>query len=246
MSRLWFKFVVASVVTGGLYLAVTAQEPGAPGGKEKPPMERGKKAKLFEGPLFGGKNAPGGIFEALKDKRVQEELELADFQVTQLQALAAALTADLGPRMEELKTLPKEEQNVAMEDLRKEMATRLTQLQGEIETILLPHQQQRLRQVALQQRMQKAGTAEALLSPELASEFRLTEAQVTQIREGIAKIEEEYRVKAQKLREEMRDKIIVQFPFQHRERLKTMIGAQLADKPKPRGATKVKRLPGGD
>jgi len=246
---MWSRCLIAGVVISGSLLVLQAQELKVPGGKG-PPKDKGPKGELFKGPAFGGplqKELQGGLFEALRDKKVQDELELVPEQRAELQRIASALAAKLEPALRELKDLPKEEHDARMLELRKEFSAAISGVQAELDKVLLPHQRDRLRQAALQLQLKKEGAANALLSPALLAQLGVNEKEAARLREALLKIEEEYKQKLRDLQLEARDRALAEFSPAQREQLQKLLGPALADGSKPsRGNAPLKRPPTGD
>ena len=118
------------------------------------------------------------------------------------------------------------------------MAERVRTVEREINDILAPAQQERLRQTVLQMRMKKDGTSTALTSPEVMRELGLTEAAATRIREQIRSIEAGYRERIIDLQAAMQRDIIAQFTTAQQQKLKSLIGPMMQDQPKQSGAPK--------
>ncbi len=229
MSTSLFRLSIAAFVVVGLFVALQAQEPGAKG----PPNDKGKKVKLFELPKIGGKGgkaSSGSVLDALRDKKVQEEIGLIPEQVAELEALAQQVAKELEPLAQEFKSLSKAEQEAQLEGFQRDLAAYMRGVQADVDRILLPEQQQRLRQVALQLQMQKAGPTEALLSPAVLRSLAISEAQAQVLREKLLKIEEEYRQQLVELEIEKEKKILAQFTPAQQEKLKSLIGAMLPGK----------------
>src|SRR5690242_1457451 len=101
MARLLFDFLLALIVIGSLCRDLGAQDqPESRDGQAgpKPP-----KTKLFEVPGFSGKIAQGSfgeMFDALRDKKVQQEIGLLPSQLKDLSRLNEDVLKELGPTVE--------------------------------------------------------------------------------------------------------------------------------------------------
>ena len=232
------------MIVAGLLSFSQAQEPGA-----KPPQAKDKKDKLFDVPAVGGKGKAqsGGILDALRDKNVQEEVGLIPAQVEELEALSAKAASELNGWAQRLKSLPKDEQAAQLDTYRKDLAAYMQRLQADVYKILVPEQQQRLRQVVMQLSIQKAGPSAALTSPEVLRQLHLNEAQAQELRERLLRVEEENRQRrAQLLAElEVRNeaRILAQFTPAQQEKLKSLIGDIMAKNPGAPGGDKPKKDP---
>ena len=228
----WLRITVASVVLNGLCFAVVAQEPN-PAAKDN-----GKPAKFFEFKSPGGRGTGGGVLDALRDKKVQQEIGLFPVQIQELQALSDQVSQDLQAAVQEFQSLSKMEQNARKGDFQRDMTERVRTFEREINDILAPAQQERLRQTVLQMRMKRDGTSMALTSPEIMRELELTEAAATRIREQIRSIEAGYHERIIDLQAAMQREIIAQFTTAQQQKLKSLIGPMMQDQPKQSGAPK--------
>lgn len=219
-----WRIAVAMVVVG-LGMFVVGQVPG------QPPVDKGKKAKLFDFGGPGGKMLSNTLLEVLRDKKAQEEIGLVPPQIEELSLLSEQVTFEIEPLLREFQALPKEEQQAKFEAFRSELARRLAGLERDLDRVLLPEQRQRLRQVWLQTRMKKAGTAEALTSPDVLRELGLTPEHAARIRERISQIESHYRQKMLDLAVDMERDILALFTPAQQQKLKELIGPRMQDAP---------------
>jgi hypothetical protein len=232
MANTFSRIMVGMVIIGGTSFGLIAQERTdvlAGKGEQKP-----KKVKLFEGPAFVSKPAreasSGGVIEALRDKAVQEEI-LLPIQVVELQRLTQQVAAELEPILAEFNKQPKVAQNAGAEALRKELTAYLIGVQADVDKILLPEQQQRLRQAAFQMRMQRTGIVETLSSPDILRELGVDDSRADRFRESLERLEEEHRLKVKELEIEKERKILALLSPAQQNKLKSMVG------PMPRGLT---------
>jgi hypothetical protein len=219
----WRIGVAALVV--GLGVLVIGQEPAGP------PVDKEKKAKLFDFGGPGGKMVSNTLLEVLRDKKAQEEIGLVPPQIEELALLSQQVAFEIEPLLREFQALSKEEQQAQFETFRTELARRLAGLERDLDRVLLPEQRQRLRQVWLQTRMKKAGTAEALTSPDVLKELGLTPEHATKIRERITQIESDYRKKMLDLAADMERDILALFTPAQQQKLKELIGPRMQDAP---------------
>jgi len=229
MAKAFFLLLAAYTALGG----VQAQEHLKPQNDGKAPIA--KKEKLFDTATVGVKmprNAAGGLFDALRDKRVQEEIGLLPLQFDDLLRLNEQVTKDLGPLVDEFNKLPKQEQKARADGLQKEMADYLKSVQADLDRILVPEQQQRLREIAFQLRMQKSGTAQTLLAPDVLRELGMDDLQAERLRESLAKIEEEHSKSLEELELEKERKILALFSPAQQTKLKSFIGPMMSNRSK--------------
>ena len=148
------------------------------------------------GPMGGMMGGQGMGLMLLANAQVQKELELVDDQKAKIKELSDKLQADMREAFSGMRDLSAEERQKKMEELRKKGEERITSLQKDVDKILLPHQQKRLKQI----RFQTLGDR-ALSDAEIIKELGITDEQKSKI-EAIAK---ESREANQKLFEGIRD-----------------------------------------
>lgn len=197
MSRVARTMGLGLALMATLVLASSAlgQPPGKPGG-------RGPRGFGF-GP---GPGPRSNWLMLLRVEKVQKELELVDDQKAKLREIGEKSMARLReafPRQEAGRELSREERQARFAEMGKKMQALNQETQKAIEEVLLPHQVERLKQIALQIR----GT-QALDDPEVAKELGLTEEQ----KQKFAQIREEAMNKGRELftagqREQMREKL---------------------------------------
>src|SRR5690349_21663514 len=115
MARVLFSFLSVFIVVGGLYRNMCAQDRVGP----KP-----SKTKLFEVSGFGGKISQGtlgGALDALRDKKVQQEIGLLPAQFKELVRLNEEVMKELAPIVEIFSKLSKAEQADKVDQLRTEV-----------------------------------------------------------------------------------------------------------------------------
>lgn len=103
--------------------------------------------------------------------------------------------------------------------------------QQQMEGLLLPHQLERLRQVALQMQMQKRGAAKTILSPEIAEELGIDKAQQKRIREREKELVKEMEDRIAKLKEEMKEKLMSELTTEQKAKLGELSGKTFEYKP---------------
>jgi len=233
MARPLVVFLMVLLVISGLCRDLCGQDKPESGDAQA--GRKPQKTRLFELPGFSGKisqGAFGAVFDALRDKRVQQEIGLLPAQLKELLRLNEEVMKELGPLVENFNQLPKAEQEAKVEELRKELASYMKGLQAAVDKILVPEQQQRLRQVAFQLRLQKGGAIKALTDPEVLRELGFNNAQAERFRENVKTIEEEHRSKLAELEIEKEQKVLGLFSANQRNRLEWMIGTSMPNPPK--------------
>ena len=127
----------------------------------------------------------------LSNRAVARELEIVDEQ----REAMAKIRKDSGRRMVEAANTYSPNGNVS-----ERIAEIQNQQNSALMDVLLPHQQKRIKQIALQMRMQSTGTSNSLRSGGLADELEITDGQ----KKKLADLEEKWQLKIRKKMEEMR------------------------------------------
>ena len=180
----------------------------------------------FVGTKFN--SAPDPI-NLINDASVQKDLELVDDQVTQLREMQREFSRELKDQIGDLSKGDFDKSRIKdigklVSELRAKQKTRMEQL-------LLPHQVDRLKQVALQKHMESAGTAGAL-GGKIADELGITDEQKEQLKQREKEIKQELAEKMAKMREEAREELLQVLNPDQRQKLKTMMGEKYKSDPK--------------
>ena len=240
MVRILFAFVSAFIIFGGLCRGICAQ--GQPESRNSQVGAKPPKTKLFEVPGFGGKmsqGALGGMLDALRDKKVHEEIGLLPSQLRELNRLNEEVMKEVGPMVENFNKLPKAEQADKVEQLRKDLAVYMKSVEADVDKILVAEQQRRLRQVAFQLRLQRNGALGTFTSPEVLHELGLNNVQADQFRENLTRIEEQHRSRLTELEIEKERKILALFSPSQQDRLEWMTGTSIRNLSKSPGGPKT-------
>ncbi len=168
-------------------------------------------------------------FSLLSDPSVQKDLELVGDQLKQLQDLQKDFSLQM---KEQIGDLSKGGINPDRFKGLGELVKRLReQQQNQMQELLLPHQIDRLKQVALQRHMDRAGAAGALASEKVAKELGITEEQIERLKKREEEIKEELAKRIVKMREEARNELLQELTPQQREQLKQMTGEKFKSVP---------------
>lgn len=182
---------------------------------------------------FGGPGG-GGAIGLLENEDVRKELEIVDEQVDKLTELRDKLREEMRSQFQGFRDLSEDERRTRFEEMRGKMEERAKEMQKEVDEILLPQQRERLAQISLQQRLQRAGTVDGLTSGELAEELGITEEQKKAMQEAAQAAEKELQEKIAKARAEARDKILDTLTSEQKEKIKKMLGSEFRMSTQPR------------
>lgn len=176
---------------------------------------------------FGGAGG-GGTTGLLQDESVRKELDLVDEQITKLTDLATRLREDIQAQLQgvdfgSFRDLSEEERNARMAEIRAKTEKVTADAQKEIDAVLLPHQRERLKQLAVQSQM-RFGADRALTNGTLAEELGITEEQKEKLAAKQQEIQAGLQEKIAKLQEEARDELFSVLTSEQQAKLKAMIG----------------------
>ena len=209
----------ADGVTGFSTMRVVASDEG--GGPATMWMSSGDGAPMAL-PGFSFGNRPMDSFSLLSNPSVQKDLELVDEQMDQIRDIQK----EFGSRIKEhIGDLSKGgfDPNRAR-DLGEVIRELKEEQKQKVSNILLAHQQDRLKQVALQMHMNSSGTANALSSDEIAEALGLTSEQIEQLKKKSKELQQRVDEKIKQLREEAKQELIGELSRDQQAKLKEMIG----------------------
>lgn len=188
----------------------------------------------FGGPGGGGFGGPGGGngLDLLGDENVRKELDLVDDQVTKLREVGEKMREDMrgafeGVDFREFRDLSEEEREARMAPIREKMQAVSADAQKEIDTVLLPHQRERLKQIVVQSNIRRQGTSSALTSGALADELKITPEQIEALRAKQEEVQEELRKEMAQLQAEARDKVLSVLTAEQRAKLTALMGSPI-------------------
>lgn len=187
--------------------------------------------KMFSSDDFGGGWGASKMnpLALLDNDLVREELDLVGDQLDKFQEAQKEMSAQIAAKAKELTS-----GNIdpaSMGAIAKEIAEMKRSSQQQMEGLLLPHQLERLRQVALQMQMQKRGAAKTILSPEIAEELGIDKAQQKRIREREKELVKEMEDRIAKLKEEMKEKLMSELTTEQKAKLGELSGKTFEYKP---------------
>lgn len=187
----------------------------------------------------GGRGGRGGGEDSssrlLRNEAVQKDLELSDEQIELIEGLSQGRGGDRESIMAELDGLSGEER---MEKIREIRDRRTEEMKKELDDILLPHQIERLEQIANQASAQ--GGARSLIGGSLAEKLGITEDQKERLRSKAEELQREMNEKIAKLRAEMQDELLGELTADQRAQYREMMGEAFKFERSTRGG------PGGD
>jgi hypothetical protein len=159
----------------------------------------------------------------LNIEQVQQELELIDSQMEDVRKLYSEMNRKQAELMRRMAKDGLRQPDVAAA-LQEELKEIRAETQGEIEKLLLPHQSDRLQQIARHMMLQRRGTANALTSELLAKELGLTDEQKERLQTRAKEVEDEVRQEMARLRKMAHEKILGELTAAQRDKLAELLG----------------------
>jgi len=167
--------------------------------------------------MFGGDS-----FDLLNNPNIQKDLELIDDQLDRIKEI----NKDFGKKIsEKIKMMRDGDGGIKIDgasSISKLIQDLKAQQKAEIEGLLLPQQQDRLKQVKLQMQMKNRGTANTL--DKLASELNITGEQKKRILARQKELKKELEEKLAKLKEDSRQALLKELTSEQRKKFKEMVG----------------------
>jgi Spy/CpxP family protein refolding chaperone len=201
-------------------------QPGGPGGRRGGPG--------------GGRGGFGGMsgnpLWMLRDEQIRKELEIVGDQQAELDAISERIRNEMRKRFEGMRDLSQEERRAKWQEMQEEMREQGAKIAEEVDKVLLPHQRDRLKQIALQMRLQRQGASGALLDSRTVEALGITEAQKEELIKLRGELEVEMREKIEKIREEAKEKLLGVLTGEQRAKLEELTGERFERQPRePRG-----------
>ncbi len=224
------RYFVSAIILGVLVCSSVAfaQQGRGPGGRG--------------GPGFGG---GGSSMYLLMSDQVRGELEIVPDQLEKLEAIGKKGREGMREMFSGMRDLNEEERRAKWEEIRAKMQERQAALQEEVNTVLLPHQKERLEQLQVQSRMRR-GAGQALEGGFLVEKLGITDAQKEQLAKVRAEVEKELAEQMAKIRKEAEERILGVLTATQQEQLEKMRG-EAFEFQRPGGDRRFGgRRPGGD
>ncbi len=160
----------------------------------------------------------------LSMKDVQDDIELVPEQKEQLSTIRQQFNDRIQEQMKAMRT------GGFGAGQGRELADTFRQLQEEqkeaVNKVLLPHQIERLQQVALQSRMKNSGTSGVLADKKLIEDLGITDEQKEKLRTKAQELAKELQEKIEALRAETREELLQELTAEQREKLQKLMGVK--------------------
>ena len=189
--------------------------------------------QIFTGSEIGGDWMPGSgkidPMSLLNNEDVREELVLAGDQLDKYRDAQAELQEMIKEKSKAFTTGNLDPSQ--MGEIAKEIGQLQKDGQEKLRSLLLPHQMERLKQVALQMEMKKRGAANTLLSKEMTEKLGIDAAQKKRIKAKQDELKIELADRMAKLKQEIRDKLLAELTSDQQAKLEELSGDKFDYKP---------------
>lgn len=173
------------------------------------------------------------VLPALFNEKIQSELDLVDEQKSQLAVLLNLLKSKRDTSIKALKQLEqegasKDEIQAKREQLIAQLEFEKAETKSEVMEILLPHQQQRLRQVTNQFMLREIAKSEkvpsGVLAPLMRKYLEIDDAQANRLQEKAAALKKGLDEKIKKLTEEAQQELLKELNSEQRAKFEKLTG----------------------
>lgn len=166
---------------------------------------------------------------------VQIDLDLVDDQKEKIQSLKKDMASEMSELMGELQG----------GKINPEVISRLKSAQSDYKEkmmdLLLPSQQDRLKQIALQMHMKSAGTTTAITNKAVAEALDITPEQTEKLQAKSKELQKKLAEQIEQLKEKMKNELLAELTPQQREKLKELKGDKYESK-KSDWSDRIKRM----
>ena len=174
------------------------------------------------GNMFSFAMGAGDDFSMLQNPSVQKDLELVGEQMKQIQAIQNDYSAKIRDAIGDISKGGFDPERA--KDLSTVIKGMKAKQQEQINKILLPHQQDRIKQIALQMQMQSRGTAGALGNNKVAEALGITDEQKKRLKQREEELKKELQEKIAQFKEDMKKSLLDELTTEQRAKLKDMTG----------------------
>lgn len=170
----------------------------------------------------GGMLPPPDVFSLANNSSVQREIELVDEQLEQIREINRDFSARISGQIGELTRggmSPEKGRDLSalIQDLNE-------QKKAKMESVLLPHQFDRLRQIALQTQMKRSGDAATLSSDQLVEALGISAEQQEQIQNKAEQLKQDMEKRIAEMKQQAREELLGELTREQRAKLKEMMG----------------------
>ena len=174
------------------------------------------------GGWFGGNESALGL---LQSEKIRGDLELVDDQLAEFEAIRDEVYRDMREMWQGMRDMSREERRERFEQIRAEMESRREELEERVDSVLLPHQQTRLKQLVMQsQARRQGGTIGFVASDGIAEKLKLTDEQRAKLKKTAEEVRQDLDERIKKLRKNAEEKILSVLTAEQRKQYESMMG----------------------
>jgi len=220
----WIKKVRYLVCIAAFSLLVVPSlawaQPGGAGGA-------GGRGGFGRGGFGGWGGGNGTDIMLLLNDEIRSEIDLVDDQAEKLRALMDKQREEMRTMFQGIQGNPganetDEQRQARFNEMREKMQQRMTELQKDIDGILLPHQSKRIKQISRQMRLRNPQTG--INNDQLAEELKLTDEQKEKLKAKAEEVQKKLAEKISKVRKDAEDDILSVLTVEQRAEFKEMVG----------------------
>lgn len=163
---------------------------------------------------YGGE---AGTLDVLADPKVREELQMVDEQYEQLQKMQDQIQKRAAEQVRQLDLSDTENLIDQIQMIR-------DKAEDDLNSVLLPHQVDRLRQIHMQSALRHRSLVDILTSDPVKSKLEVTNQQVEELRQTEKEIEEDILKEIAKLRKAARERLLSKLDSDQKKQVEEMIG----------------------
>ncbi|MEL7498691.1 MAG: hypothetical protein AAFN77_13875 [Planctomycetota bacterium] len=164
----------------------------------------------------------------INNPSVQKDLELVGDQLDKVKELQQQHNQEIQKHLGDIRGGSLDLKNIG--GLKESMSRLRAEQEEQLRKLLLPHQIDRLKQIALQTHMKQSGTANALINKKVAEELDISEEQVERLKEKSKELKEKLAKDIEKLKAKMKDDLLEELTPEQRTKIKEMTGEKYEPK----------------
>ena len=190
---------------------------------------RGPGGFGFGGPGGFGPGGPGGgmggnFLQLANNEVIRNELDITDEQFERIRELADKTQQGMREMFSGMRDIAPEEREQRMTEMREKMQERTEAAQKELDSILLPLQKKRLKQLTVQMRLMGGRATDALLSEEVTQSLGISDSQKQALTDLQKTVDEEMQKKMEEVRNQAVQKIIASLTPEQRAKWESLVG----------------------
>ncbi len=171
---------------------------------------------------LGSMAGPSDPFALLNDEDIQKEIELAGSQLEKIKQSQEEFSKRIQEQVGDLQDGRFEPGR--MQGLGKLIKEMQEDQRAKMESMLLPHQIERLQQISTQLHLNRAGAAEALANEKMMQMLEISDEQVERLRKRSKEIEQQLKEKVDQLKAEAQAELLKELTPNQRRKLDKLTG----------------------